>query len=86
MDEALHQHAETIADALKGSLLVHSIAYGELTITIPPGDIVAAVKVLRDDERCQYFSIIERWIGPAASRASTSFIISFRPATIGASG
>ncbi len=59
MDEALHQHAETIADALKGSLLVHSIAYGELTITIPPGDIVAAIKVLRDDERCQYFSIID---------------------------
>src|ERR1700720_4676780 len=58
MDEALHHHAETIADALKGSLLVHSIAHGELTITIPPGDIVAAVKVLRDDERCRYFSII----------------------------
>jgi NADH-quinone oxidoreductase subunit C len=59
MDEALHQHAETIADALKGSLLGRSIQNGELTITIEPGDIVAAVKVLRDDERCQYFSIID---------------------------
>jgi NADH-quinone oxidoreductase subunit C len=59
MDEALHHHAETIADALKGSLLVHSISHSELTITIPPGDIVAAVKVLRDDERCQYVSIID---------------------------
>jgi NADH-quinone oxidoreductase subunit C len=63
MDEALHQHAETIADALKGSLvarsIAHSIAFGELTVTIPPGDIVAAVKVLRDDERCRYFSIID---------------------------
>jgi NADH-quinone oxidoreductase subunit C len=59
MDEALHQHAETIADALKSSLVAHSIAFGELTVTIPAGDIVAAVKVLRDDERCRYFSIID---------------------------
>jgi NADH-quinone oxidoreductase subunit C len=59
MDEALHQHAETIADALKGSLVAHSIAFGELTVTIAAGDIVAAVKTLRDDERCRYFSIID---------------------------
>jgi NADH-quinone oxidoreductase subunit C len=59
MDEALQQHAEAIAGALKGSLLLHSIARGELTITIPVGDIVAAVKFLRDDERCQYWSIID---------------------------
>ena len=59
MDEALHQHAETIADALKGSLLAHSIAYGELTITVPSGDIVAVAKLLRDDERCRYVSIID---------------------------
>jgi NADH-quinone oxidoreductase subunit C len=59
MDEALHQHAQTIADALKGLLLAHAIAHGELTITVPPGDIVAAVKVLRDDERCRYVSIID---------------------------
>jgi NADH-quinone oxidoreductase subunit C len=59
MDEALHQHAETIADALKGSLLVHNIAHGELTITVAAGDIVAAVRTLRDDERCRYISIID---------------------------
>ena len=59
MDEALHQHAASIADVLKGSLLAHTIAHGELTITVAPGDIVAAVKSLRDDERCRYFSIID---------------------------
>jgi NADH-quinone oxidoreductase subunit C len=59
MDEALHQHAETIAEVLKGSLLAHSIAHGELTITLAPGDIVAAVKELRDDARCQYWSFID---------------------------
>jgi NADH-quinone oxidoreductase subunit C len=59
MDEALHQHAETIADALKGSLLGHAIAHGELAITVPPGAIVAVVKLLRDDERFRYVSIID---------------------------
>jgi NADH-quinone oxidoreductase subunit C len=59
MDEALHQHAETIADALKAHPIAHSIAFGELTVTIPSGDIVAAVKALRDDERCRYVSIID---------------------------
>jgi NADH-quinone oxidoreductase subunit C len=59
MDEALHQHAETVADALKGSLLAHAIAHGELTLTVAPGDIVTVVKRLRDDERCRYVSIID---------------------------
>jgi NADH-quinone oxidoreductase subunit C len=63
MDEALQQHAETIADALRGALpaqsIAHAIAHGELTITVPPGDIVAVVKLLRDDERCRYVSIID---------------------------
>jgi NADH-quinone oxidoreductase subunit C len=59
MDEALQHHAETVADALKGGLRAHSIAHGELTVTVPARDIVAAVKTLRDDERCRYFSIID---------------------------
>jgi NADH-quinone oxidoreductase subunit C len=59
MDEALQQHAETIADVLKGALSTHAIAHGELTITVPPGDIVAVVRLLRDDERCRYVSIID---------------------------
>jgi NADH-quinone oxidoreductase subunit C len=59
MDEALHQHAETIAEMLRGSLSAHSIAHGELTITVAPADIVALVKQLRDDPRCQYWSLID---------------------------
>jgi NADH-quinone oxidoreductase subunit C len=59
MDEALHQHAETIAAALRGSFLAHAIAHGELTIMVAPADIVAVVKLLRDDERCRYVSIID---------------------------
>ena len=59
MDEALHQHAETIAEMLGGALSAHSIAHGELTITVAPADIVAVVKQLRDDARCQYWSLID---------------------------
>jgi|SRR5215469_1208855 NADH-quinone oxidoreductase subunit C len=59
MDEALHTHAEALAAVLKGSLLEHAVAHGELTITAPAGDIVAVVRALRDDERCQYWSIID---------------------------
>jgi NADH-quinone oxidoreductase subunit C len=60
MDEALlHQHAEAIAQVLGGSLLAHAVAHGELTITVPAQDIVAVARQLRDDERCQYWSIID---------------------------
>src|SRR6516225_7598115 len=59
MDEALHQHAEAIAEMLGRSLSAHSIAHGELTITVAPADIVAVVKALRDDPRCQYWSLID---------------------------
>jgi NADH-quinone oxidoreductase subunit C len=59
MDEALQQHAQTIADALEGSLLAHVIAHGELTVMVASRDIVAAVKVLRDDERCRYVAITD---------------------------
>ena len=59
MDEALQQHAETVASALKGLLKTHAIAHSELTITVAPGDIVAAVRALRDDEGCRYWSFID---------------------------
>jgi NADH-quinone oxidoreductase subunit C len=59
MEEALHSHAETITGALKGLIKGHAIAFGELTVTVAAPDILAVVKLLRDDERCQYHSIID---------------------------
>jgi len=59
MDEALQHHVETIAEALQGALTAHAIAYGELTITVAPGDIAAAARRLRDDSRCQYYSLVD---------------------------
>ena len=52
MDETLGALGAMIAAALPGVVTGHQVAHGELII-------VATIKVLRDDERCQYFSIID---------------------------
>ena len=59
MDDALDKLGETIASALPGSVLGHGVADGELTITASARDIVKVVKFLRDDDRCQFWSIID---------------------------
>jgi len=59
MEAALHNHAEMLAAALAGSLRTHQIALGELTITVKAEDMLAVARFLRDDERCQYCSIID---------------------------
>jgi NADH-quinone oxidoreductase subunit C len=59
MDEALQNHAEMLAAALAGSLRTHQIAFGELTITVNAAEILGVARFLRDDERCQYCSIID---------------------------
>ncbi len=59
MDEALNRLGETIAGALPGSIVGHWIAHGELTITTTVRDIVKVVTFLRDDERCQFWSIVD---------------------------
>jgi NADH-quinone oxidoreductase subunit C len=59
MDEALQKHAEMLAAALAGALRTHQIALGELTITVKVEDMLAVARFLRDDERCQYCSIID---------------------------
>jgi NADH-quinone oxidoreductase subunit C len=59
MDEALNRLGETIAGALPGSIVGHWISHGELTITTTVRDIVKVVAFLRDDERCQFWSIVD---------------------------
>ena len=59
MDEALNRLGETIAGALPGSIVGHWIAHGELTVTTTVRDIVKVVTFLRDDERCQFWSIVD---------------------------
>ena len=59
MDETLDKLGEMIAGALPGSVSDHRVAHGELTISANASDIVKVATFLRDDERCQFWSIID---------------------------
>jgi NADH-quinone oxidoreductase subunit C len=59
MDETLQRLGETIAGALTGAAVGHTVAYGELTITANAADIVKVVTFLRDDERCRFVNLID---------------------------
>jgi NADH-quinone oxidoreductase subunit C len=59
MDDRLDKLGETIAGALPGSVVGYRVANGELTVNTIPGEIVKLAAFLRDDERCQFWSIID---------------------------
>ena len=59
MNDALDKLGEAIAGALPGSVLRYRVANGELTITAAVGEIVRVATFLRDDERCQFCSIVD---------------------------
>jgi NADH-quinone oxidoreductase subunit C len=59
MDENLGQFGEMVAGALAGAVTDQKVAHGELTIHTTARDIVRVVTFLRDDERCQFWSIVD---------------------------
>lgn len=59
MDETLDKLGEIIAGALPSSVLGHWVAHGELTIAATARDIIKVASFLRDDERCQFWCIID---------------------------
>jgi NADH-quinone oxidoreductase subunit C len=59
MDETLDKLGATIAAALPGAVTGHALAHGELTIAASVSDIVKVATFLRDDERCQFWSLID---------------------------
>ena len=59
MEDTLDRLGEMITVALDGAVLGHSVANDELTITTAAPDIVKVVTFLRDDERCQFLSIVD---------------------------
>jgi NADH-quinone oxidoreductase subunit C len=59
MDETLDKLGETIAAALPGSVTSHAVANGELTVHAVARDIVKLATFLRDDERCQFLSLLD---------------------------
>ena len=51
MSEALQAFGETLAAALPGAVTGHSVAYGELTVTVKVSEIVEVIRYLRDEQR-----------------------------------
>jgi NADH-quinone oxidoreductase subunit C len=59
MDETLATLGNTIADALGASVTGHAIAFHELTVIAKSADIIAVMRFLRDDPRCQFVNLID---------------------------
>src|SRR4051794_20273664 len=59
MDDTLDTFGAMIASALGGSILDKQVAYGELTLGAAPAVLVTGAAFLRDDERCQFWSLLD---------------------------
>jgi NADH-quinone oxidoreductase subunit C len=59
MNETLDTLGTTVAGALGPAVTSHGLAYGELTVTANAADIVSVLRFLRDDPRCQFWSLID---------------------------
>jgi NADH-quinone oxidoreductase subunit C len=59
MNEALNDLAAYIREKLDGQIGEAVVAYGELTLSVEPADIVAVLNFLRRDVQCQFISIID---------------------------
>jgi NADH-quinone oxidoreductase subunit C len=59
MSEALNDLSAYIAEKLGARIQQAVVAYGELTLTVEPDDIVAVLTFLRRDVQCQFISIID---------------------------
>jgi NADH-quinone oxidoreductase subunit C len=59
MSETLNTLAAHIRAKLDDRLRDAVMAYGELTVTVEPDDLVGFMTFLRDDPRCQFVSIID---------------------------
>ncbi|MBE0692967.1 MAG: NADH-quinone oxidoreductase subunit C [Aquamicrobium sp.] len=59
MSEALSDLSAYLQERLGPRLSEAVIAFGELTITVEPGDIVDVLTFLRDDAQCQFVSFID---------------------------
>ena len=57
--ESLAEMADVVGDRLGDILENHEIAYGELTITVAPAEIVNVLRFLRDDPSMQFVSLID---------------------------
>ena len=67
MDETLDTLGKAVTGALAPSVTDYAVAFHELTVTAQPSAIVAVMKFLRDDSRCQFWNIVDitalDWLG-----------------------
>ncbi len=59
MSEALNDLAAYIGEKLDGKIGDAVVAYGELTLSVEPAEIVNVMNFLRRDVQCQFVSIID---------------------------
>ncbi|MER9014937.1 NADH-quinone oxidoreductase subunit C [Mesorhizobium sp. M0898] len=59
MTQALNDLSTYLGEKLIGRIGVAVLAYGELTISVEPRDLIEVVTFLRDDPKCQFISIID---------------------------
>ncbi|MER8802096.1 NADH-quinone oxidoreductase subunit C [Mesorhizobium sp. M0998] len=59
MTQALNDLSTYLGEKLIGRIGAAGFAYGELTISVEPRDLIEVVTFLRDDPKCQFISIID---------------------------
>ncbi|WP_157015307.1 NADH-quinone oxidoreductase subunit C [Mesorhizobium xinjiangense] len=59
MSEALKDIAAYIKEKLDAEVETATVAFGELTLTVAPGDIVEVLSFLERDPQCQFVSFID---------------------------
>ena len=59
MDETLDTLGKAVVAALSPAVTGYAVAYHELAVTAQAGDIVAVMRFLRDDPRCQFMNFID---------------------------
>jgi NADH-quinone oxidoreductase subunit C len=59
MNLSLNELSTYLGEKLSGRIGDAVFAYGELTISVEPHDLIEVVTFLRDDKNCQFISIID---------------------------
>ena len=59
MAASLSELSTYLGEKLSGRVHDAVLAYGELTISVEPGDLIGVTTFLRDDAGCQFISIID---------------------------
>lgn len=59
MSEAMNDLAAYLGEKLGGKIAASLVAYGELTITVEPHDLIDVLTFLKRDVQCQFISFID---------------------------